>query len=253
MGPVRTALELRVELGTHEPGVVRDLHDLHQAAVGRLSCQSHALGLHICPVVVVELKAVAVTLGDLRRAVQRITVGILGQHAGVLAQTHGAALFRHVHLVGHQGNDRVLRGLGEFGGIGVLPAQHMAGELDDRHLHAQADAEIGDVVLTRIAAGGDHALDAPVAEAAGHQDAGAARQLFRRVIVGHTLGIHPLNVHHGIVGGTGVVQRLHHGEIGVVELGVLAYQSNAYFLVGGLLPLHHSAPLPQVRLVSNEP
>ena len=28
MGPVRTALELRVELGTHEPGVVRDLHNL---------------------------------------------------------------------------------------------------------------------------------------------------------------------------------------------------------------------------------
>ena len=37
-----------------------------------------------------------------------------------------------------------------------------------------------------------------------------------------------------------------------MELGVLAHQGDAHLLVGGLLPLDHGAPLPQVRLVGDE-
>ena len=42
MGLVGPALELRVELDAHEPGVVRPLHDLHQAAVGGETGQGQA-------------------------------------------------------------------------------------------------------------------------------------------------------------------------------------------------------------------
>src|SRR5690554_7208462 len=41
--------------------------------------------------------------------------------------------------------------VGELGGVGVLPAGHVAGELDHRHLHAEADAEIGNAVLPGVA------------------------------------------------------------------------------------------------------
>ena len=37
--PVGAALELRVELGPYEPGVLRQLHDLHQPPVGGESRQ----------------------------------------------------------------------------------------------------------------------------------------------------------------------------------------------------------------------
>ena len=48
---------------------------------------------------------------------------------------------------------------------------HMAGKFDHCHLHAQADAEIGNVVLPGILRRQDHALNAAAAEAAGNQDA----------------------------------------------------------------------------------
>ena len=37
-----------------------------------------------------------------------------------------------------------------------------------------------------------------------------------------------------------------------MELGVLAHQGDGHPLAGVLLPLHHGAPLPQIRLVSDE-
>ena len=241
-----------MELGAHEPGVVRQLHDLYQMAVGGETRQEHALFLQLRPEAVVELVAVAVALGDLRGAVQRPAAAPLRQDAGVFAQAHGAALFRDVHLVRHQVDDRVPGGLGKFRGGRVVIAQYMPRELNDRHLHAQADAEVGDVVLPGIAAGADHALDAPVAEAAGHQDAGTARQMLLHIAGGQVLGVHPFDLHDGVIGRSGVIQRLHHREVRVMELGVLTHQGDADLLVGVLLPLDHGAPLPQVRLVGDK-
>ena len=48
--------------------------------------------------------------------------------------------------------------------------EHVARVLDDRDLHAEADAEIGHAALARVAHGLDLALDAALAEAARHQD-----------------------------------------------------------------------------------
>jgi hypothetical protein len=47
---------------------------------------------------------------------------------------------------------------------------HVTGELDDGDLQPEAQAEIGHVVLARVARGGDLALDAALAEAARHED-----------------------------------------------------------------------------------
>ena len=62
------------------------------------------------------------------------------------------------------------RGAIELGAVGVLEPEHVPAELDDRHLHAEADAEIGHGVLARIAHRLDLALDAALAEPARYQD-----------------------------------------------------------------------------------
>src|ERR1041385_6855331 len=43
VGQDRLRLELGVELTPHEPGVIRDLHDLHQSAIGRESREREAV------------------------------------------------------------------------------------------------------------------------------------------------------------------------------------------------------------------
>ena len=50
MGPVGAALELGVELNGHEPGVVGNLDNFHQVALGVLACHAHAAGLAERPV-----------------------------------------------------------------------------------------------------------------------------------------------------------------------------------------------------------
>ena len=65
---------------------------------------------------------------------------------------------------------------GELRAVRVGPADGVARKLDDGDLHTEADAEIGTPFLARVLRGEDHALDAAVAEAAGHQHARAAAE-----------------------------------------------------------------------------
>ena len=71
----------------------------------------------------------------------------------------------------HEVDDRVRASRVELAGVGAGQAQHVAGVLDGHHLHAEAQAEARDVVLAGVAGGGDLALDAALAEAAGDDDA----------------------------------------------------------------------------------
>ena len=233
--------------------MLRKLHDLHQMPVGGKAREKHPGGLEVGAVVAVELEAVAVPLGDLPGPIEGGGAAALRQKAGIAPQAHGAALGGDAHLLRHQGDDRVLGGLGELGGVGVLPADNVPGKLRHRHLHPQADAKVGDAVLPGVPGRRNHALDAPAPEAAGHQDAAAAGELLPDVLRRQGLGVHPADLCHGVVGGARVVQGLHYREVGVVELGVLAHQGDLHLSVDALLPLHHGAPLPEVRLGSDEP
>ena len=67
--------------------------------------------------------------------------------------------------------DHRVRRLGlELGAVGVGKAGLVARDLDRGDLHAQADAEVGQLVLAGELGGEDLALDAALAEAAGHED-----------------------------------------------------------------------------------
>ena len=108
MRAVGAALELRVELDADEPLLLRLLHNLHEPAIRGQACQTQARVHQLGTKLVVELIAVAVALGDLRCTVGRAGQRILRQHAGILAETHRAALGGDAHLIGHERDHGVL-------------------------------------------------------------------------------------------------------------------------------------------------
>ena len=118
----------------------------------------------------------AVAFGNFRFAVERRCAAALRQHARICAEAHRAALLGDGLLFGHDINDGMLGKLIEFRRMRILPAQHVPRELDHGDLHTEADAEIGDLMRAGVLCGDDHALNAAVAEAAGHENARAAAE-----------------------------------------------------------------------------
>ena len=129
----------------------------------------------------------------------------------------------------------------------------MACKLDHRHLHPQADAQIGQIPLPGITCRGDHALHAPVAEAAGDDQSVAARQHLRRRLVADRLAVDPADVHLCAAGIARVAQRFRHGEIGVVQLHIFSHQADGDLPIQMADPLHHGLPLPQLRRPGPKP
>ena len=97
--------------------------------------------------------------------------GAFLQNARIRAEAHGAAFLRYAALLLHEVDDG-MRGLFvELRGVGVCPADYVAGVLDYRALHSEADAEEGDPVFARVFDRRDLALDAARAEPTRYQDA----------------------------------------------------------------------------------
>ena len=206
----RTArLQLRMELHADEPGMVGDLDDLRQHAVGRHAGEPQPAALQPLLVVDVHLVAVAVALADRGRAVDLARPALPGCSTRLVgAEPHRAAEIAAglarlqlvaAHPFGHQADHR-LRARAELGRAGALHAGQIARRLDHRHLHAEADAEKRHLALAREARRLDLALRAALAEAAGHQDAVHAFQMLDRVLALEDLGVDPVELDPHIVG-----------------------------------------------------
>src|SRR3954462_7945014 len=101
------------------------------------------------------------------------------------------------------------------------PTGDVAGELAHRDLHAQADAQVRDLLLARDLDGADLALDPATAEPAGDEDAvDAGEALVGGVLVLERLRVDPVDLDPAAVQVPGVAQRLADREIGVLELHV---------------------------------
>ena len=109
-------------------------------------------------------------------------------------------------------------------GVRAVHADDVARELRDGHLHAEADAQERDLLLAGDPRGGDLALDPALAEAARDQDAVDVAELLARVGVAEALGVHPHDLDAAAELEARVAQRLDHGQVGVLELHVLADQ-----------------------------
>src|SRR5262245_32324144 len=171
MGLPRARAEFRVELAGHEPGMVRQLDDLDQLLV-RPDPRDPEPALHEgVEIVVVDLEAMTMPLLDRALAVDPRCRAALLEDDRVEAQPHRAALVLDAPLLGQQIDHVVARRGIELRGVRAGQPGDVTGELDDRALHAEADPEVRNALLPRIANGLDLPFDPAITETAGHQDA----------------------------------------------------------------------------------
>ena len=126
------------------------------------------------------------------------------EFAGVAAQAHGPA-FRPIGFLPRQ---VVYDGIGrvgvELGAIGLGQAEHIAGELDDRALEAQAETQVRDAVRAGELSGQALAAHAARAKAAWHHNALNVTQQPRRPRAFELFRVDPLEVEVEPVEGAGM-------------------------------------------------
>ena len=92
----------------------------------------------------------AMALVDEVRAVRFLRMRAVGQRARIRAEAHRAALLLDALLRFHQRDDRMRRLRIELRRMCISHAADVAGKLDDRALHAEAEAEEWDFMLAGI-------------------------------------------------------------------------------------------------------
>src|SRR4029078_10984839 len=93
----------------------------------------------------------------------------------------------------HERDHRVVALRGELRRMTVVEAANVARELDDRRLHAEADAEERQARLARAANRFDHPFHAAHAEAAGNEESvDVAQALFGVLVAGARTAPHTI-------------------------------------------------------------
>src|SRR5207302_11279801 len=167
----------------------------------------------------------------------------------------GLALFQFVaaHPLGHQTDDRVLA-RAELGRAGARQPRQMPRRLDDRHLHAETDAEIRDIALARETRRLDLTLGAALAEAAGDKDCVHAFELLYRLALGlEDLGIDPVELDADIVGDAAMGHRFGERFVAVREVRVLANDRDVDLALGPADAVNDRVPAGQIGLARLKP
>ena len=246
----RLRLEFGMELAAEEEWMVGNLDDLDVGSVGCGAGDAQAAGGKGLLVFAVELVAMAVALADLGFAVR-----LMGQRAGLElagpgAQPHGAAQFFHAAQLAQLVDDAVRSGRIEFAGVRLLQAADVARVFDARRLHAQADAEIRNLLLAGVLNSFQHAFDAALAESAGNQDAVHVFQLRLHGLVAglETLGFDPVHVELEVVGERAMHQRFLQRLVGIFVLDILADDANGDFVLRVVDAVDQLFPAAQVGI-----
>src|SRR6185436_15931901 len=147
-------------LARDEPRMVGELHDLDEASLLERPRDHEPALDEAWPVLVVHLIAMAVPLVDDRLAVRVPRASPLDELDRLRAEAHRAPEVLDLLLLGEQVDHRI-GGLGiHLGRVRAVEAEHVPGELADRDVHSETDAEVRDALLARDAAGEDLPLPA---------------------------------------------------------------------------------------------
>src|SRR6185312_12503497 len=105
-------------------------------------------------------------------------------------------------------DDAVRGSLVEFAGVGFGQLADIASVLDARRLHAQADAEVGNLLLARIADRVQHSRYAALAESTRDEDAVESFELRFKAFALEAFRFHPDKIQFQIVRQRSMDQRL---------------------------------------------
>ncbi len=225
MGCRRLGLVFRVELRADKPRMIMEFEDLDEGAVGARAGESNAGGFEGRAQIIIDFIAVAVALGDLAFAVDGADVRVVGEFAEIGTQAHGAAFVFDVLLCIEEMDDGMRRVGDEFRGVGVLPAADVAGVFDEGHLHAEADAEEGNLMGACVLDGADFPFGAADAKTARNEDAVHLTErvgefVFRQILEFFAVNIVKPDVR--VIGITAVVQGFDEALVGFAEFDVFS-------------------------------
>ena len=144
-----------------------------------------------------------------------------------------AALLEFVaaHPFRHHRNDRLVR-FTELSRAGVVDVRQIARRFEARHLHSEADAEVGHTALAREFRSQHLAFRPTFAEPARHENAVEPFEIRRRIFALEDLAFDPLEVDLDPVGDAAVNERLVQRLISVLEPGVLADDGDRNLALG---------------------
>ena len=242
-----------MELDAHMETAAGGFHCLDQGPVRRSAADGQSRLLQLLPICIVEFKTMSVAFGNLRCAVSPLQNGSRKHLTGIGTQTHGPAFSQNRHLLFHQIYDAVFSLGIKLPAVRVRDAEYVSGILNDGNLHAQAYAQIGDIMLPGIAAGQDHAFNAPVSEAARDKNAVSRPQLFLQVLLREVLGIDPEDFYLRVVFIAAVIEGFPHGQVGIVQSHIFSYNGDPGMPAGMMDPLYHFLPGGQAGHFSGQP
>src|SRR4029079_7787600 len=133
----------------------------------------------------------------------------------------------------------------EFGRVGFGQFENVPREFDRGDLHAEAKAEVRNVVFASELGGLDFSLDAALAKTAGDQNPTQSLKMFVGAVAFDFLGVHALDFHAAIVGDAAVNDGFINSLVGVEKSNVFADYANADAvlrrneLADDLLPVRH--------------
>src|SRR5712664_1182136 len=232
MAAARGRGEFRVELAADEPRMRRQLDHLAQLLALGDAGNAQAFVLQSLHVLIVDLVAVAVALVNHVRAVDLAREAPGFERGALSAQAHRpaeigllvAALDPAVAILpfGHKRDHRVGCVAVELGRVRPGQAHHVSRELDHRELHAQADAEIADLVLARVLDRLHHSLDPALTKAPGDKYRVHTFQEGADALLLDRLRIHITDVDLAARVDPGVNERLVERLVGIGKVDILA-------------------------------
>src|ERR1043165_3239164 len=249
-----------MELAADEPRVSFELDHLDELAVGRGAGDAEAALLELRHVLGVDFVAMAVALLDELGAVRGAGDRAFLERARILAEAHRAAEGVDADAVAQLVDDLVRRLVVELRRVRADLAADVARELDRRALHTEADAEVGEALLARVADRAQLPFHAARAEAGADEDAVDAGELAVVALFLERLRVDVDDTHLHVVGDAAVRERLVERFVRIAELDVLADEADAHLVLGmahlahDLFPLRQRADLlvRQVELVEED-
>src|SRR5687767_12433807 len=248
MRPRGPRLQLGMELAADVPRMRLQLDDLDEGAVRRQSAQVQAVLDELVAVLVVHFVTVAVSLAHLRRSVDPGSLGSRTQLARVRAEAHGTAHVGDVLLAFHQRNHGIIALRSELARVTVGEADHVAGELDDRGLHSEADSEEWQPRLAGITDCFEHSLDSAHPESAWNEHSlHFSKQLACTLAARKQIAGQPVYLHAHVVRYSAVDERFLHALVAVDQIGVLPDHGDLHLSLWSQNPVDHASPFREIR------